>query len=225
MVTLEMKEKENNRDYSYLNPTSAKVIALYGAVGALLKEGADASQLKVADIAARAGIGKGTTYDYFKSREELIVKAMLYQIAENLRAVWEKVDAEENFQNKVYTFLDQIFNSSCKENCLIRQLLPLFSGGESMPVRFREELKKCGPPISEMQKITDRLYESAVLEGICSGGLSVYYVRTAFFNLLISYGIYRHPGGCPEEEMQMPSDEEEVKKRLYENLIYMLRSN
>lgn len=225
MVTVEMKKEEINKDYSYLNPTSAKVIALYGAVGALLEEGADASQLKVADIAARAGIGKGTTYDYFNSREELIVKAMLYQIAENLRAVWEKVDAEENFRNKVYTFLDQIFNSSCKENCRILQLLPLFSGGGSMPVRFREELKKCGPPISEMQKITDRLYESAVREGICSGGLSVYYVRTAFFNLLISYGIYRHPGGCPEEEMQMPSDEEEVKKRLYENLIYMLRSN
>lgn len=221
MITLEMKEKENNRDYSYLNPASAKVIALYGAVGALLKEGADASQLKVADIASRAGIGKGTTYDYFKSREELIVKAMLYQIAENLRAVWEKVDAEENFQNKVYTFLDQIFNSSCEENYLIRQLLPLFSGGGNMPVRFREELKKCGPPIREMRKITDLLYESAVREGLCSGALSEYYVRTAFFNLLISYGIYRHPGGCPEEEM--PPDEEEVKKRLYENLIYMLR--
>lgn len=221
MVTLEMKEKENNRDYSYLNPTSAKVIALYGAVGALLKEGADASQLKVADIAARAGIGKGTTYDYFKSREELIVKAMLYQIAENLRAIWEKVDTEENFQNKVYTFLDQVFNSSCEENCLIRQLLPVFSGGGNMPVRFREELKKCGSPIREMKKITDLLYKSAVREGLCSGALSEYYVQTAIFNLLISYGIYRHPGGCPEEEM--PPDEEEVKKRLYENLIYMLR--
>ena len=220
MVTLEMKEKENNRDYSYLNPSSAKVIALYGAVGALLKEGADASQLKVADIASRAGIGKGTTYDYFKSREELIVKAMLYQIAENLRAVWEKVDAEENFQNKVYTFLDQIFNSSCEENYLIRQLLPLFSGGGNMPVRFREELKKCGPPIREMKKITDLLYESAVREGLCRGALSEYYVRTAFFNLLISYGICRHPGGCPEEEMP---PEDELKKRLYENLIYMLR--
>lgn len=223
MITVDMKKEEINKDFSYLNPTSAKVIALYGAVGALLKEGANASQLKVADIAARAGIGKGTTYDYFNSREELIVKAMLYQIAENLKDVWEKVDAAESFQSKVYIFLDQIFNSSCRQNSLIRQLLPLFSGAGSMPVRFREELKKCGPPLREMQKITDLLYESAVREGLCSGGLSAYYVRTAFFNLLISYGIYRHPGGCPEEEIDMPSDDEEVKKRLYENLIFMLR--
>ena len=39
---------------------SSKVIALYQAVVGLFEEGADMSVVTVSEIAARAGIGKGT---------------------------------------------------------------------------------------------------------------------------------------------------------------------
>ena len=55
-----------------MEETRPKVLALYEAVLKLLDEGADINTLKVSDMTERAGIGKGTAYDYFKSKEEII---------------------------------------------------------------------------------------------------------------------------------------------------------
>ena len=52
-----------------MKETRPKVLALYRGVLELLDEGADVNTIKVSDITAKAGIGKGTAYDYFKSRE------------------------------------------------------------------------------------------------------------------------------------------------------------
>lgn len=55
-----------------------KVLAMYTAVHDLLMDGYDINRLKVSDITQKAGIGKGTAYEYFKSKEELIGKALQY---------------------------------------------------------------------------------------------------------------------------------------------------
>ena len=45
-----------------------KVTATYQAVIDLLMEGVDVGSLTVSEITGRAGIGKGTDYDYFSSK-------------------------------------------------------------------------------------------------------------------------------------------------------------
>ena len=54
-----------------------KVLALYQAVIEFINEGCDINTLKVADITGRAGIGKGTAYEYFSSKEEIISSEIL----------------------------------------------------------------------------------------------------------------------------------------------------
>ena len=54
-----------------LNPPE-KVLAMYRAVVDLINEGNDIKVLKVSDITGCAGIGKGTAYEYFSSKEEII---------------------------------------------------------------------------------------------------------------------------------------------------------
>ena len=46
---------------------SQKVLAMYQAVIEFINEGCDINTLKVAVITGRAGIGKGTAYEYFSS--------------------------------------------------------------------------------------------------------------------------------------------------------------
>lgn len=60
--------------------TSPKVVAVYEAVHRLICDGQDISQLIVADIAREAGIGKGTIYEYFESKEEIIARALFYEL-------------------------------------------------------------------------------------------------------------------------------------------------
>lgn len=62
-----------------LNPPE-KVLAMYRAVVDLINEGSDIKALKVSDITGRAGIGKGTAYEYFSSKEEIISSSVLYYV-------------------------------------------------------------------------------------------------------------------------------------------------
>ncbi len=57
-----------------------KVKALYEAVLELIGENVDIRDVKVSDITKRAGIGKGTAYEYFSNKEEIIGSALLYHI-------------------------------------------------------------------------------------------------------------------------------------------------
>ena len=53
-----------------------KKAAVFRAVLKLLRQGRPLGDLKVSEIAEAAGIGKGTVYEYFPSREELLRDAM-----------------------------------------------------------------------------------------------------------------------------------------------------
>ena len=88
-----------------MKETRPKVLALYRGVLELLDEGADVNGIKVSDITARAGIGKGTAYDYFKSREEIIACALLYDVEQKIEEEKEELDRNEGFrENVVFAF-------------------------------------------------------------------------------------------------------------------------
>lgn len=55
-----------------------KEIAMYEAVLTLLGEGASIEKIKVSDITKKAGIGKGTAYEYFDSKEEIFAGAFIH---------------------------------------------------------------------------------------------------------------------------------------------------
>ena len=58
------------------NQVPPKVTAMYRAVSTLLREDKDISEMSVSMITGLAGIGKGTAYEYFDSKEEIIVCAL-----------------------------------------------------------------------------------------------------------------------------------------------------
>ena len=45
----------------------SKVLLMYQAVLQFMEEGADVASIRVSSITERAGIGKGTAYEYFDS--------------------------------------------------------------------------------------------------------------------------------------------------------------
>ena len=78
-----------------------KELAVYEAVCRLWHQGADLRGLTVQAIAAEAGIGKGTVYEYFTSREEILGKAFLYEIDRSLDRVEEKLAEAPAFGEKL----------------------------------------------------------------------------------------------------------------------------
>lgn len=97
-----------------------KVLALYQGVLELLDEGADLSALKVSDITDRAGIGKGTAYEYFKRKEDIIAGAVVYDMERHSRAIRQQWEGIPDFNAKVrYTF-DWILNGMDEQKAFSR---------------------------------------------------------------------------------------------------------
>lgn len=219
MDITEVNQLENSY-LELLQPSSAKVLALYQAVGSLISEGADLTGLKVAEIAARAGIGKGTTYDYFSSREELIVRAVQYNVFRHLLAIWEKLEKAPGFKEKVFLLLDEIFTPEKEDQKLFEQMFLFVSNRRTMPEKFEKALNQCASDKNVFRIFCYKMIRFASEEGICKEELPEEYAEASFISLMVSYGLF--VGKCRCEAKTM--DFAKVKERLYENLLFALRS-
>lgn len=75
-----------------------KKAAVFRAVLGLLRQGRPLGDLKVSEIAEAAGIGKGTVYEYFPSREELLRDAMQYSRAQGFGELFAAISDAEGFE-------------------------------------------------------------------------------------------------------------------------------
>lgn len=126
-----------------------KVLALYRGVLELLDEGADVNGIKVSDITTKAGIGKGTAYDYFKSREEIIACALLYDVERKIEEEKEELDRHEGFEAKVAYAFDWMERRFREQKAFVR-ILRLTTEESGLSNTILEELQKrkksgCGP--------------------------------------------------------------------------------
>lgn len=85
-----------------------KVRLLYRAVEQLIAEGADVNNIRVLTITEKAGIGKGTAYDYFESREELIACALVFYIRKNAEEITAELLKKASFTEQIELILDEI---------------------------------------------------------------------------------------------------------------------
>ena len=97
-----------------------KVRQMYEAVIQMLEEGTDASSMRVSTITERAGIGKGTAYEYFDSKEELVACAVVYQIKWMFDWLKSTLEEKENFQEQFSFLMEMIRKKDIHLNCFLR---------------------------------------------------------------------------------------------------------
>ncbi len=85
-----------------------KVRLLYRAVEELIAEGADVNNIRVLSITEKAGIGKGTAYDYFESKEELIACALVFYIRKSMEEITAALSKKMSFTEQIELILDEI---------------------------------------------------------------------------------------------------------------------
>lgn len=115
--------------------------AVYKAVIELFEEGADINNLTVAEITVRAGIGKGTAYEYFSGKEEMIAKAFFYNGEMFCNQLYEGVSKENTLYDKVNYVLLEMENQVARMDCIFR-LLHMLSENSSVSRWIRELLKQ-----------------------------------------------------------------------------------
>lgn len=88
-----------------------KQILIFEGVMSLLREGKQIHDLKVADIAESAGMGKSTAYEYFSSKEEIIREALAYHLEQNFIELTEFIFREKTFKGMAINALDYLEKS------------------------------------------------------------------------------------------------------------------
>lgn len=198
-----------------------KVLALYQAVLDLLDEGADINTMKVSDITTRAGIGKGTAYDYFKSKEEIIAGAVLYDVEEQGKLETERLDAYQGFVPKMEYAFGWILNHFGEQKAFSR-FLRLTSQTCEIRSSLLEEMRKkrreeCGPML-----ILKKLCTEGREEGCISSEIPVSAAVFMALASMASFVMYleNYNQIQMEEEKLSP---EEMKNLLCTGLLAQLR--
>ena len=213
---------KNEEMYAYIKEMEnlpEKEVKIYIAVGELIKEGKDVSNLTISEISNRAGIGKGTTYEYFDSKEELIYKALHYFVIDSLKAVLLKMLNEGSFKDKFYSIMDHMWESRLGEDTIqsimsfVRNLSPALK-----EVSVTENPEKYDPCTATafIEMLLKQYLNSGFEEGIFTEKDEVYRKNVLSSQVLLFLFLMKD---IREEERK-----KEIEDYVYDGMIMLLNS-
>lgn len=192
----------------------SKVIAMYDAVKMLMEQGHNAFDLRVSMITGLAGIGKGTAYEYFDTKEELIACALAYQVQGMLTMIQEELSERGSFREQMIYLLELEERHQHEKEYLMRFLHILTDNTELSRLvqqKMHEYEIACLP--GEADSVSAKNPLRNILEGIILQGRKRRELRTdqpmeyqiyALGAKLLTYMIYRCESvECRENIMEM----------------------
>ncbi|HOJ11803.1 MAG TPA: TetR/AcrR family transcriptional regulator [Clostridiales bacterium] len=156
------------------NGYSEKEIAIFNGLIELIRNGANPYSIKVSDIAEASEVGKGTIYDYFKSKEEAISRAILYSINKEAEYAYTRIKSTEKFRDKFYEILHIMAESMENNKSTFNMLIATGSVQE-----FYEYLVDYECDFSELMEIfncaIEHLLQTGISEGLIDNNETPYY--------------------------------------------------
>ena len=189
-----------------------KALAVYQSVLDMMDEGADLNSMTVAEIAERAGIGKGTAYEYFRSKDELLVRALQYDYYLNCRRIEEALEKGKTFREDVEVMFEQIELCSANKRLTMQFLKLLDEIREKDETCVREHVAE---ELKIFTTLLDRVREMGQKEGCISSSIPPECVRLELGSKFMGYYIFLQTEK-PEEERT------EMKNFLYHTMIKSL---
>ncbi|QSX07991.1 TetR/AcrR family transcriptional regulator [Alkalibacter rhizosphaerae] len=168
-------------------PYMEKEIAIMEGAIALLRSGIHPYQLKVSDIADAAEIGKGTVYQYFSTKEEVIGRSVLYNLEKETNAMLETLTTTSGFRHRLDLVLDQIQRN-------LRDPLSPFHVLSSAK-EYGAIIKKCMPgdgsfahEMDRFHQVVDLVVQEGLKEGIVDAQDDRMYCQTVIKSALFAWG-------------------------------------
>ena len=203
-----MSEKE-------VKQLSEKEILIYKAIVDLINEGADVTRMKVGEITAKAGIGKGTAYEYFTSKEEMVKEALEYNTMMQIVAVKEMVENSETFREKFMCILD--YMESNKDQIRLFLWMMRIQGNEIDISAYTVEGLVCEEAMNKLGELVELaiwFLSFAEAEGLMEDKNKDHQI-SALFAQIVQFSFYLHFGG--------DRDLVEVKDFIYDGFLKQLR--
>ncbi len=133
---------------------------------------------RIEEVAAAAGIGKGTVYEYFRSKEELLSAAVGYEMEEMTRQVKNKMDGVSTVKDKIKALVETVMLRHHKGCYLGMNINPAELGNamkefQSMAQeenlrwqRWLEEIINAGVASDEIRPVDPQLFLGALMGAV-----------------------------------------------------------
>lgn len=162
-----------------------KVLAIYEAVGRLMEAGKDMEKLTVSDITREAGIGKGTAYEYFGSKEEIIGRGLCYQMHKTVTEMTEKLEDAHTLSDQLRIIMDWA-NQSFSSN-MMYGFFKLQVNTDGDPQKLEKKVDELAAVRSHfIEKISDIILKKAISEGAVPPQEDMNYARMVIAMVLVT---------------------------------------
>ena len=101
---------------------SDKQIQVFSGVLALARQRADMGSLRVQQIADAAGLGKGTLYEYFSSKEEILAGTVHWSLTQILNRLDRIMAGPGRFEEHVAGMLQALWDTMLGDGMVYRSL-------------------------------------------------------------------------------------------------------
>lgn len=144
----------------------SKKVRILDAAAELIGENCSAIHtLKVADIARHAGVGKGTVYEYFSSKEEILQKAICHRIRQQIEEKWMEVLSKGSFREALYCGMELVVSKMDFPSAWDFQMVALLDDDKSSET-VQMEMKSFFE--ERMMLMCRQLLERGMAEGLFS---------------------------------------------------------
>ena len=143
---------------------------LFAAVWALLEQGRDPLAISISQVAQTAGVGKGTVYEYFSSKEDLFAQAIASSWIQQIEQM-EQVDQSLPFQPRFYAIFTQAEQRLSQQRSLLTMMLKQYNRPCGSPASLPAHLFALREQLcARLTALLRSLYEQGVTEGVLSAG-------------------------------------------------------
>lgn len=181
---------------------SPKVQAAYKAIIELFSEGADLSTLTVSEITARAGIGKGTVYDYFSNKEEMLAGALYYEMGVTCQEVYKRLQDKKTLYEKTEQLLLDMEDYRQKMGCAFK-VIHLLMDNSQVSKQLRELLHERKERELPLYQLLQMLVEDELGQDERIPEEDMLYLVMNLISKLVCYAMYlNHEGMFSDYEMK-----------------------
>lgn len=143
-----------------------KKTLIYNAVLDIIKERGFSSKIRISDIADKANIGKGTVYEYFDNKDEILAGAIISFIDKMMEQILYSNDGTElDFRESLTRFIDKSFDTF-KNNHNIQSLFMSQNIGSILSFEMKMKIMS---RLQEVKKAYGEVFEGIVKKGIDEG--------------------------------------------------------
>ena len=148
----------------------------------------DFHDVKMEEIAKKAGVGKGTIYTYFKSKEDLLFQCLTHNVGEHQKEFSKVINSDKDFK----TILPEVFAYNYaffkKKSPLIQGILSLMPRLKLSDTDINKAKQMFQTGLNESSKFFQRgIDEGVLINSVTSRQIAIIFQKMFDFNVLFAF--------------------------------------